>query len=928
MKSKEIPVSTRILVSIIVMICVSISLVNLFTMFGVISSPDILTYAIMIGLYMVPFIIISATVNKIFKEEKKAIKNLVKGEMDISRKIEFNIKFKPKETIMADTSTHPAFYVKIAIASILSVSVGLVSFSLFSEGVLVGELNPMLIAFAPLFAVCALIHLFSKNIFGPHGWREFLEHTWIALLVIIFSISFMMSLRHYVLATYPRQFWESFMGLPFSLHTIMFFLIMLLIGGILIRLGDFFKLETSPLKASGTTFVLLSISFLVPIFDFIRWDTLLFIVSQAFSISLIVYGIAVAVLLYKDAGMRYLVTNGRVIKLNTHKLERSLYYPLVNLKKVNMVQDMLASTFGYGNIVLLFKVGKENHRSKAYCILYGVKKPELMENTIKAVSDLKKTKVLLDGKKRRPIKRKKVRPIKRRKVNKKIPVKKKKISSKKRDFHYRLFVPVFMISLLLTSMALPTISADNGTLPPQLVHEDYLITYSTASILYINGTFEVHAYTVEGRRMEVHEIKMFATESPENGEFIEYIIHDEIEAQVQTLLEAGYKIVEDTVGVNISTDISIDKNSLYDDTYSSDPIIAYSNISVSFESSYYGLRDYSDLEDIVMGTLKVGGYLSQDFEMVCKGGHMMTYNFVIMGDLVFGNGENELTTSIDNTDNTDIVRDDLLIEIHHSEPIDIGDIHAESSLLIDIYEIKRGEAGEYLTMNVNYSAMIYSISVPSLLEEFIPDQLKIEYVNADLLRLFNHKGLGSAVYNFIDFLEHKFTDQLHRWGDEVVHDDMSIVNLDADYDIDHMDSGKPILFFFNASLRYTISDRAEGMQAFIPTKFSFSDTVSLPITGTSDLPMDIKVLIPQGIDFMSARLDGANKEIHEDETGRQYTTLELEPGASHNLAITLGTTVNLMEMFPIVLLIIFLFITWFSLNVYSIKKRRRKKKSK
>ncbi len=903
-------------------------------MFGIIPTPDLLTYVIIIGMYMVPFIIISATLNKIFKEEKKVFVKLTKGEKDIGRKIELKIQFKPWETIMADTKTHPAFYVKIAIASILSVSVGLLSFSLFSEGVLIGALDTMIIAFAPLLIASVFIHLFSKNLFGPHGWREFLEHTWIALLVITFSISFMKSLRIYVLETYPRQFWERFMGFPFSLHTIMFFLIMLLIGGILIRLSDYFRFEGSPLRASGTTFVLLSVVFLVPVFDIIRWDLFLYIISLTFSISLVFYGIAVSALLYKDAGLRYVVTNLRVIKLNTNRLERSIYYPLVNLKRVRLVQDLLSTALGYGNIELTFDVGKTTRKSMAYCTLYGTSQPALVENTIKAVANLEKAKMNTRMKalakdrktpiKRTPIKKTPIKktPIKRTPI-KKTPVKNKKIPvKKKKNFYSRMFVPVFLLSIIITSAMLPTVAADDS-LPPNVINEAYTITYSTSSELYINGTIEIYAFTVNGNRMDVHDMKVFAQASPENGEMVEDIILQEVTGQALDLLETGYGIVEDTVGISTDTNVWLDRDSLYEAINSSDPIIAYSNIYIFFESTYYGLEDFTDIEELFMGVLKVGGYLKQDITIVCKEGHTATYDFVTTDNMVFGNGESYFSFSVANVAGTAPIREELHMEIHHVSPIRLNETNAGSHLFVDIHDIRRDEEGEHLELKVNYSAMIHVLPVPPSLHDFIPDQLNLEYINSDLLRLFNSSGLDIALEHYLGSHESRFIDQLHGWGGDAVHDGMKVLGLDAPYDPDNMDSGQPIRIFFNASLSYGLWKRYDGVGAFIPTKFSFSETVSLQITGIPDIPLQIRVMMPEGIQLLEVKLNDVTNEIHLDETGRYYTIIDVEGDDSHTLTLNMGTTVDLMEMLPLSLLILFLFIVWFLLNINRIKKRSR-----
>ena len=396
------------------LIALSIAGINLLTMFGVIESPNIHTYGIFIGMILVPTIIIGAAVNKIIIEQKKALKNLMGKPSSVGDKLELKINLKNKETTMADTSLHPTFYFKIAIGSILSVLTGLFSLIMTTEGI-TGNIFTIYPLFIPLVGILSIIHIFSKNMFEPKGWREFLEHIWIAFFTIAVSITFMISLKNYVISMYPRTFWETFLGLPFSLQTLMYFIILLLIGGILVRLGDIIELDSSPLKASGITLVLVSIFFLIPQFQLIPLESLHEYISIIFSILLIFYGLTMTVLFYKDAGLRYIVTNERIIKLNTNKLEKSLSYPLSRFKDIEIVQGLLAKRFGYGNVNVLFHRDVNGKDKMQFCVLHGVKNPHLLVNTIKALAKTKKRR------KKRKVKSKdnsKVRKKKKRKVKK------------------------------------------------------------------------------------------------------------------------------------------------------------------------------------------------------------------------------------------------------------------------------------------------------------------------------------------------------------------------------------------------------------------------------------------------------------------------------------------------------------------------------
>ena len=900
MARKEIPVSTRILISIIVVIGASISIINLLTIYGILKTPDMLTYVLMIGVYTLPFIIIGATLNKIFMEQKSALENVAKGTQEVGKRLELKINFKPWENIMADTSSHPAFYVKIAIASALSVSVGLLSYSVFSQRVFVGPLSTMIPAFAPLFAVCLLIHLFSKHIFGPHGWRELLEHSWISLLVITFSLSMMMSLRTHITESYPRQFWERFLNLPFSLPTLLFFAIMLIIGGILIRLGDIIQLESSPLKASGTTFILLSIGFLFPRFDLLDWGVLLTIVSQLFAGSMVVYGLAIAGLLYKDAGMRFLVTNERVVKLDTNRLERSSYYPLVDLKEVKIAQDFLSSTFGYGNVVMIFKLKDGGKKTKAYCILYGVKNPELITNTIKVIAKLKKTQV----KPKRPIVKKRgKRPVKR----KKTPLKKKRVRKKRDDFYYRALIPVF--ALLMISLIASGINGDTIDNPERLILERYDINYISASRTEINATFEIYGFSFDDEYLEADDIRDLVLLSPEKveGEF-RNMTYEHTERTINRLFWT------DRQGIHIYHNFTLQHDSLYGEPGEEEPIVYKVDVGVVVEPKYFDLPKHTNIDTIFMCILEVGGRLVLEFELECEPGHHVTYRFNSMPDTVFENENNVLLYEIDNRPGKEIISEDISIEIFHNQPVHVDETDISSYLLIDIYELDRGDKGEYLDINVIFSADLTSIRIPDELREHIPGELELEYLDAKTIRILYNNGLGSPIRDYIRTYEDMLNEQVYSWGNVVQTGEIALTVMDPSLD------DKPIQLQYNASVR-TILSRGNDVAGFIPREFSFSDTFNIPLKGPDETTLDVTILIPEGLDLMRARLSGRNIPIRQNSDGRYYTVATIEEGKTENLSLVIGTTVYLMDFLPFMIFIIVLLAIWVGLNVYKVKPR-------
>ncbi|MFO7990971.1 MAG: hypothetical protein R6U61_01595, partial [Thermoplasmata archaeon] len=918
---KDIPVGTRILVSIIVIVSVSIAIINLLTIYGIIANPGLLNYLMVIGIFMVPLVIIGATVNKIFIEEKKALDNMIGKPTEIGQKVDLRVNFKPWETTTADTSPHPVFYVKITIAAMLSVSTGVFILMISSGEILTESFTNLASILLPLVFISAVIHLFSKHLFEPDGWREFLEHTWLALLIIGISISFMLYLRDYTHTTYPRQFWESFMGLPFSLPAFLFLVISLLLGGILMRLGDFFELESSPLKASGITFVLASIAFMVPQFNFLDWGYLLVVVSRAFSIALVVYGIATSALLYKDAGMRYIITNERIIKLNTNKLDKSKFYTLDKLDKIAVEHDFLADQFGYGNVVAFFSDGKKRKR-QPYCMLHGIKNPDLIVNTIKAMAQLKKHKIKPKKKIKKRPKKKKV--IRRKKIKKKRP--------KKEDFYYRCLLPflaVLLFGFILISGFSSSVSAQTryGTRANGYEHieEEYSISYKNTSIFSIFSIYRIYSYHVNGELLSLDELKALAQE---DEEMVMDLLETEAESRTDVMLENTYDLIDGTEKSTINSDIHVDRGSL---STSPGPLVVIADIDIELKPLYFGLPDKVDLTEMSYGFLKIGGELSQRVTFLCEAGHKAMYEFEVPGDLYFDVEETEagqpsgplntVAWTFNNTGGSTAIRETETLSIKHKDPVRITGRDMEVNLLVDIFELDRTKDREYLKINENLTAELFHIPLPETLNYSLPVEFNIDYINSDFIRLLYQNGLDGLIDDFRREIEEEINKRISDFSDTVVDGELELMGLDEGYKIGDMTSNSPIRLQHNSSFEYTLSEYDKPSS--LKTRYTFSENIKMPINGFENWPLNYTIKIPEGLRLMSAKAGEDTLTPKKDNLGRYYIEDSIEPSESYDLNIEIGTVVDISTLFPFLTLIFILFLVWLGLNVYPIKKRRK-----
>ncbi len=893
MTKKGKDIGSIILVAVIVLISASIASINLLTMYGYITS-DLLTYAVFIGVILVPIVIIGGVVNKIIIEQKKAIDSLLNKPSHVGEKLELRINLKKKETVMADTSIHPTFYFKIAVASMLSVLTGFFILLVTSEGIR-GDILTVYPLLIPLIVVISVIHVFSKNLFEPNGWQEFMEHTWIAFFVISVSISFMISLKNHVQTAYPRTLWETFLGLPFSLQTVMFFIMLMFLGGIFIRIGDILRLDSSPFKASGITLILVSMVFLIPQFQFIPLEYLHQIITSAFSILLILYGIVTAALLYKDAGLRYIVTNERVIKLNTNKLEKSVNYLLSRFKKIGVVQGSLAKKFGYGNVNIVFSNTGKDQKKLTYCVLHGVKKPDQLADTIEALAEHK---------------RKKKRP------KKKIP--KKRINSSNKSYCLPILILILFSSLLLIT---PTTFGGETEENDLHVEEFHEVKFENLTQVQMSSEYDVYIMNIDGEYYNATEIRVIYAQ---DNERVIDILSEYADSLITETVENSFDLDNDIPKGDYGYETTVNETSL--DMTESGPIKITSQVDITLYPDHYQIPEDANLEELLYGSLKMGGYLEKDIPIFCQSNHSTIYRIYAPPNLNFVDEDEEreaITVTIDNRDG-ETPRKDNILEMVHTEKVSMEDIEPDLSFLIDIHELGREVDREYVSINTNFSAYIDGTSIPSTVMENLPEQLTLRYINADMLRLLYNNGFKDEIDSYLSDIEDEINNRISSISMIPPGYEYTVTGLEKHYDIENMESDIPLKVFHNSSFQKNLSKTPRHDAFVIQRTYLVDEQVSFELNGFREWGLNYTIKIPEGMELIDAEIEGRELDIYEDETGRYFVEGRLHPGASATVVLTVGTVIDIYSFLPFVIMMAILFFTWIGVNMYPVKKKRKR----
>ncbi|MFW6142283.1 MAG: hypothetical protein ACOC53_06970 [Candidatus Saliniplasma sp.] len=902
MPKKGKDIGSTILVAVVILISVSVAGINLLTMFGIITA-DMLTYAVFVGLILIPTVIIGGAINKIVIEQKKALENLLGQPSGVGDKLELKINLKKYETTMADITIHPAFYFKIAVASMLSVLTGFFILLVTVEGIRgdILTIYPMLI---PLIGAISVIHIFSKNLFEPNGWQEFVEHTWIAFFTISVSISFMISLKGYVQSAYPKTLWETFLGLPFSLQTLMYFVILLLLGGILVRLGDMLHLDSSPFKASGITLILVSMVFLIPQFQFIPLDYFHEIITSAFSILLIFYGIVTAALLYKDAGLRYIVTNEKVIKLNTNKLEKSVNYPLSRFKEIGVVQGILAKRFGYGNVNIIFSKVIKGRKRVNFCVLHGVKKPHLLANTIKALAEQK---------------RQKKRPKKKISERKKIRKKKKPKNESNDGFYYKVLIIILCGSFL---MAIPTHTfGDQITEDSLHVEEFHEIVFENLTHVQMDSEYNIYLMNIDDENYNATEIRVLYQEDEQRAE--EALI-DHTSSFIVEAVESSFDLEGDVAKGDYEYEVSINEDSLQLDE--TGPIVVSSQVEVTLFPDHYQIPEDADLRELAYGALKIGGQLEIDIPLFCEPNHISSYTIHAPPELNFIDEEESkevVNMELDNRHGQTPTKNNTLI-IEHQDPIQLTDTEPDLSLMIDIYELEREVDREYISINTNFSAELHEFSIPSEVLTNLPEPLELRHINADMLRLLYENGFKSEIDSYISDIESEINYRISTFATAPPNSEFSIIGMDERYGTEYMDSQTPLMVYHNSTFQKNLSDRSQQNALDIQRRYLVDEKVSFEIQSFRDWGLNYTVKVPEGLELVDAKISGRELDVLEDDSGRYYIKDRVPKDTSATFTLTVGTYIDIYSFLPFVIIIAILFFTWIGLNMYPVKKKRKK----
>lgn len=232
---------------------------------------------------------------------------------------------------------------------------------------------------------------YSRGMLGRNKPMLYACNFWVAAFIFLIG-ALLMQMIHTELAATQEQWWERFIGIPFSLASIVFSILVFVISRVVWRIGVLTpKLYSFPFYASSIMLVVISLYSLIFARQFALLTTseMLQYLFMVFSGITIAYGLLLVSFITHRGGIRYVMTTKRMI-IYTNFLRHSVEDHMFDkVHDIELSQSFFGRRYNYGDLkvrlLLVMQTSRGDIIHKHTFPLYGVPSPILMKNTIMAL---------------------------------------------------------------------------------------------------------------------------------------------------------------------------------------------------------------------------------------------------------------------------------------------------------------------------------------------------------------------------------------------------------------------------------------------------------------------------------------------------------------------------------------------------------------
>ena len=303
-------------------------------------------------------------------------------------------RFQPWETLLFSTRPHPKSFSRLWIAYGLLTALWIFVLVVV---VLAFRISVYDRAFWWFFIIAAIA--FAAVIYGEaragvdrNRRMVYICNFWVISFVITMSV-LLMKMIHTELAATQREWWEELIGIPFSLASIVFSLLIFIVSRVVWRIAYLTpKPYSFPLYVSSISLVAVSLYSLVFArqFDLLASPETLQYLFIGFSLVTIIFGLFIVAFINHKGGLRYMMSTKRLVIVSDF-LKNSVEDHLFDkIHEVEFSQSYIGRKHDYGDLKIrmlcVIETPKGEKIHKRSVLLNGMPSPMLMKNTMLALS--------------------------------------------------------------------------------------------------------------------------------------------------------------------------------------------------------------------------------------------------------------------------------------------------------------------------------------------------------------------------------------------------------------------------------------------------------------------------------------------------------------------------------------------------------------
>jgi bacteriorhodopsin len=244
--------------------------------------------------------------------------------------------------------------------------------------------------------IASAVYAQCRGMLGKNRTMIYICNFWAIALIVTVCI-LLMKLIHTEVALTKKEWWEGYLGLPFSISSIMLFLLVFIISRVVWRVAYLTpKPYSFPLYAASICLIIVSLYSLslAREFDLLSAPETLQYLFLIFALITILFSFFLVSFINHKGGITYKMTTRRIVvssEFLKHSVEDHMFD---KIHDVELEQSYLGRKYNYGDVniriitVLETRKGEKLHRHTF--AMHGVPAPMLMKNTLMAIvaSDL------------------------------------------------------------------------------------------------------------------------------------------------------------------------------------------------------------------------------------------------------------------------------------------------------------------------------------------------------------------------------------------------------------------------------------------------------------------------------------------------------------------------------------------------------------